>query len=205
MIGSPRGKILSWVATRIVEGTGAWIRRVSRTTASRYGRALSSSMVGLSVPTVRSSFRSLVCASTFWVNAKSAQVVAELFECIIRLIYIYKFWFKPCGFVSCNQKCRDLYHKRSHSVIETGDLEFRGYSRARTSSSVIRWFGGKSVDILALSNSDKRSLPGHDDFSSFSFPPPSAKIAALLSRKSCFPMRFIVRDASFTWPSRLSG
>jgi hypothetical protein len=56
------------------------MRRVSRTTASRYGRALSSSMVGLSVPTVRSSFRSLVCASRCWVNAKSAQVVAELFK-----------------------------------------------------------------------------------------------------------------------------
>ena len=92
------------------------MRRVSRTTASRYGRALSSSMVGLSVPTVRSSFRSLVCTSRRWVNAKSAQVVAELFKletCFQKLSLL-----RPCGFVSSNQKCGDLYHETKHSIIE---------------------------------------------------------------------------------------
>ena len=102
LIGSLRGKISSWVATRIVDATGGCTRRVSRTTASRYGRALSSSIVGLSVPTERSSFRSLSCASRFWVNAKSAQVVAVLFR------HNQKHWLlklclvRPSGFMSSN-------------------------------------------------------------------------------------------------------
>lgn len=76
--GVLRGRISSCTATRLVAGTGAWMRSVSRTTASRYGSALSSSIVGLSVPTARSSSRSFVCALSFCVSAKSAQVVAVL-------------------------------------------------------------------------------------------------------------------------------
>jgi hypothetical protein len=44
-------------AYTLVAGTGACMRRVSRTTESRYGRAFSSSIVGSSVETVSSSFR----------------------------------------------------------------------------------------------------------------------------------------------------
>lgn len=76
--GLLRGTTSSLSATRIVAGTGACRRRVSRTTASRYGRSFSSSMVGLSVDTAITSVLSLSCTSLLWVSANSAHVVATL-------------------------------------------------------------------------------------------------------------------------------
>jgi hypothetical protein len=58
--------------------TGACTRSVSRTTQSKYGRALSSSMVGRSVDTPCSSSRRRVCATWFCVRASSAHVTAVL-------------------------------------------------------------------------------------------------------------------------------
>lgn len=58
--GRERGMTSSSFAIRIVDGTGGMILRVSRTIMSRYGSELSSSIVGLSVETVRSSVRSFV-------------------------------------------------------------------------------------------------------------------------------------------------
>jgi hypothetical protein len=52
------GSMSSFTAERTLGETRACMRRVSRTTMSRYGRALSSSIVGLFVSTVRSSSRS---------------------------------------------------------------------------------------------------------------------------------------------------
>lgn len=45
----------------------------------------------------------------FWVNAKSAQVVAVLFEYNQKNSLKVQLRIGPCGFVSSNQECGDLY------------------------------------------------------------------------------------------------
>ena len=55
IIGSERGMTLSSSAVRVVAATGVYSLRVSRTTASRYGRELSSSYVGWSLETATTS------------------------------------------------------------------------------------------------------------------------------------------------------
>jgi hypothetical protein len=72
------GIVSSLTATLRVDETGAWRRSVSRVTASRYGRAFSSSMVGSSVETCSSSSRSFLWTSRSLLRAYRAQVVEVL-------------------------------------------------------------------------------------------------------------------------------
>lgn len=76
--GISSGMKSSLVATRTVMGTGACKRSVSRATASRYGSAINSSIVGEDVSTVNSSSRSFFCTCGAWVRAYKHHVVAEL-------------------------------------------------------------------------------------------------------------------------------
>lgn len=76
--GVDSGRMSSLTATRKVEVTGGCKRSVSRTTESRYGRALSSSMEGLSLETVCNSDRSFFWTSGQPQRAYRAQVVAVL-------------------------------------------------------------------------------------------------------------------------------
>ena len=118
--GVPRGSMLSSTATRTVLGTGACKRRVSRKTMSRYGRALSSSIVGLSVSTVRSSSRSLAWTLRSCVSAKRAHVVPELSQVAHKNAISEKFRRKsPCGLMSGYKKSGNLCDRGKE--ISTGD------------------------------------------------------------------------------------
>ena len=68
----------SCIATRCVDDTGAYRRRASRTTASRYGSMFSWSMVGESVGQVRNSARSLTWTAGWQQSANSVQEIAVL-------------------------------------------------------------------------------------------------------------------------------
>ena len=76
--GSERGRTSSRMAMRLVRVMGECRRSVSRTIRSRYGRVLSSSIVGRSVGTARSSSRRRRCISGYLQSAYRHQVVAVL-------------------------------------------------------------------------------------------------------------------------------
>ena len=195
--GVPSGRTSSFTATLIVPATGVCIRNVSRTTESRYDRELSSSMVGLSDWIVKSSSRSLDWTSEWIERAYNAHAVALLSWRLrsrnhTRERTEYTWWFRgqrrgtcwPLEYVQFGPLCgrqRDL--------------------RARTSRSFILWLSGISVDRLALSNNDNKSL----FFNFLSFSPLASANAALPSFNNWLPIRSMISRIFFIAPSLAIG
>jgi hypothetical protein len=99
MNGVSRGTISSFTATLPVIGTGECKRRVSRMTASRYGRPAKSSIVGLLVAICKSSLRSWFWISGCCASERMAHVVPVLVVPLPTTINHHKKGaFEPCPY-----------------------------------------------------------------------------------------------------------
>jgi hypothetical protein len=115
MNGVSRGTISSFTATLPIIGTGECKRRVSRMTASRYGRPAKSSIVGLSVAICKRSLRSLFWISGCCASEQMAHVVPVLVVPLPTMINHHKKGaFEPCPYdrwmdnLTCNNKRTDF-------------------------------------------------------------------------------------------------